>query len=263
MNHHNFIYDGKELFCFGFNADGALGLGDNLDRKTPTLCTTSKSYYIIYETDKSNINKNETIHQIACGKSHTLILKKTGELFIFGCNIRAQLGLGDRENRNIPILLMTDKEIQQIICGWDYTFILKKSGEIFAFGHNLYGELGFDSALQGQNNNSYIIHTPTRLDLQLYGRGEIYTLITTEDQKIRYIVCGISHTFVLKNSGELFAFGHNKYGQLGLGDFQNRNKLTLLMMDKNINQIICGGDHTFILKESGDYLLLVTTDLVN
>ena len=34
--------------------------------------------------------------------------------------------------------------------------------------------------------------------------------------------------------------GYNAYGQLGLGDNQNRNKAELLMTDPEIKQIICG-----------------------
>ena len=60
------------------------------------------------------------------------------------------------------------------------------------------------------------------------------------------------HTFILKESDELFAFGYNCYGQLGLGDNENRNIPTLIMQDKTIRQIVCGEDHSFILKESGE-----------
>ena len=59
-----------------------------------------------------------------------------------------------------------------------------------------------------------------------------------------------NHNFIY-NGNELFAFGYNEYGQLGLCDDNDRNSPTLVMRDKTIRQIICGGDHTFILKESG------------
>ena len=38
------------------------------------------------------------------------------------------------------------------------------------------------------------------------------------DKQIRQIVCGGHHSFILMESGELFAFGYNDNGQLGLGD---------------------------------------------
>ena len=72
-----------------------------------------------------------------------------------------------------------------------------------------------------------------------------------QDKKIRQVICGGYHSFIIKESGELFAFGYNKYGQLGLSDNEDRNIPTLLMQDNTIRQIVCGAYHSFILKESG------------
>ena len=73
-----------------------------------------------------------------------------------------------------------------------------------------------------------------------------------QDKEIRQIVCGYYHSFILKESGELFAFGRNISGQLGLGDNKDRNIPTLVMQDKKIKYIVCGAFSTFILKESGE-----------
>ena len=72
------------------------------------------------------------------------------------------------------------------------------------------------------------------------------------DKTIRKIICGSYHTLIFKESGELFAFGRNYHGQLGLGDNVNRNVPTLMMTDKTIRKIVCSGYHTFIFKESGE-----------
>ena len=72
------------------------------------------------------------------------------------------------------------------------------------------------------------------------------------DKEIRQIVCRQYCTFILKESGELFAFGCNDDGQLGLGDYIKRSIPTLVIKDKGIRQIICGGHHTLILKISGE-----------
>ena len=55
------------------------------------------------------------------------------------------------------------------------------------------------------------------------------------------------HTLIY-NGNELFSFGNNEDGQLGLGDDNNRNVPTLLMTDKTIREIVCGWYHTLILK---------------
>ena len=268
MNNHNFIYNGRELFAFGRNAFGQLGLGDFNDRYTPTLVmidgkiqqiVCGESYtFILRESgelfafgfngygqlglgqlvlDDDNVNRNiptllmmdKEIQQIICGWNHTFILRNSGELFAFGCNVRGQLGLGDDKDRYKPTLVMQDNRIRQIICGDHHSFILKESGELFAFGDNHYGQLGLCDSLDR--------NVPTLLIF---------------DSNIKQIICGFSHSFILKNNGELFSFGRNNYGQLGLDDYKNRNVPTLMMKDENIRQIVCGKYHTLILKESGE-----------
>ena len=38
------------------------------------------------------------------------------------------------------------------------------------------------------------------------------------------ISCGSLHTIVLDDQGNLYSFGYNRYGQLGLGDNSKRNE---------------------------------------
>lgn len=42
------------------------------------------------------------------------------------------------------------------------------------------------------------------------------------------IVCGSEHSFALTTDGELFSWGLNFKGQLGVGDFENRAQPTLV-----------------------------------
>ena len=44
------------------------------------------------------------------------------------------------------------------------------------------------------------------------------------DPEIKQIICGVGHTMIYRNNGEVLVFGSNGQGQLGLGDNQNRNK---------------------------------------
>ena len=87
-NNHNLIYDGKQLFAFGCNDHGQLGLGDFKDRNEPIL-----------------LIKDREIQQIVYGLNHTFILKNNGELFGFGSNYFGQLGLNIHHDINRSILL--------------------------------------------------------------------------------------------------------------------------------------------------------------
>ena len=70
---------------------------------------------------------------------------------------------------------------------------------------------------------------------------------------IKQISCGYNHTFILKNDGSIWGCGLNTYGQLGLGDTNDRTTFTQVITNINndIKQISCGYNHTFILKNDG------------
>jgi alpha-tubulin suppressor-like RCC1 family protein len=161
--------------------------------------------------------QDESIQQITYGGYHSMILKKSGDLFVFGLNESSQLGLGDNEDlvlqsrqvkngydsypffyQNKPELLMQDESISQIVCGGWHSMILKKNGELFVFGRNYSGQLGL-------GNYNY----------------QNKPIILMQDENISQIVCGQWHSMILKKNGDLFVFGDNGYGQLGLGNNDN------------------------------------------
>ena len=64
--------------------------------------------------------------------------------------------------------------------------------------------------------------------------------------------CGGWFSFIYKLNGEVFCFGINEFGQLGLGNNDTHNKPVFLMKDATINQICCGLDHSMIFKQNGE-----------
>jgi alpha-tubulin suppressor-like RCC1 family protein len=46
--------------------------------------------------------------------------------------------------------------------------------------------------------------------------------------KIIAVYCGAYHSFVQNSKGEIFAFGLNMKGQLGVGSFDNKRKPVLV-----------------------------------
>lgn len=216
MNNHNILYDGSEVWSFGCNFYGQLGLG------------FKKSKYA-YEAEAMLVMTCDRIKKIACGGDHTFILKNDGCIYSFGHNYYGQLGLGDDIYRSKPTLMMIDPTVNKIVCGMHHTFILKDNKNLYCFGHNDCGQLG----LSDNDNRT------------------VPTLLMT-DPTIKKIVCGADYTFILKNNGDLYCFGSNHSGQLGLGDAIDRTSPTLLMTDPTICKIVCGAKHTFIIKSNGD-----------
>ena len=112
----------------------------------------------------------------------------------------------------------------------NHTLILKNDSTLWGCGRNDHGELG----LGGKNNRNAL------------------TKITTNANDVKSIYCGYNHTIILKNDGMLFGCGLNSYGQLGLGDTDNRSTFTIIGINSgNIKEIYLGGEHTIILKNDG------------
>ena len=162
---------------------------------------------------------------------HSLILKNDGTLWGCGNNQYGQLGLGDTTNRNTFTQITANADdIKSVYCGWNHTLILKNDGTLWGCGQNNFYELGLEDTA---NRN-------------------IFTQIATNVDNIKEIYCGTNHTFILENDGTLWGCGRNDYGQLGLGDNNNRTTFTQITTNtNNIKEIYCGYDHTIILKNDG------------
>jgi alpha-tubulin suppressor-like RCC1 family protein len=58
----------------------------------------------------------------------------------------------------------------------------------------------------------------------------------------------------IKNTGNLYVFGNNEFGQLGLGDEKYLQEPTLLMQYKGVRHIRCNMNYTMICKNNGELL---------
>ena len=68
------------------------------------------------------------------------------------------------------------------------------------------------------------------------------------------------HNFVYLNNGDLYGFGLNNYGQLGLGSTTGETRLTLIMNDPEIKQIKCGYRFSMLLRNNGELLVCGSND---
>lgn len=84
--------DGKVFSC-GSNDYGQLGLGHIQSRKTPSIVTGLKDYFVTH---------------LCCGSAHSIALSNFGNVFTFGSNSAGQLGRLDSDGSgfvNEPELL--------------------------------------------------------------------------------------------------------------------------------------------------------------
>jgi alpha-tubulin suppressor-like RCC1 family protein len=201
----------NDLFTFGANGGGGLGLGYNTDKSTPQRVTFF----------------NSNVASVSCGENHTAVVGTTSNLFTFGANGYGQLGIGHNTNRNTPQkVTFFNSNVASVSCGANHTAVVTNTNNLFTFGWNNSGQLGI-----GNNTNR---NTPQK--------------VTFFNADVASVSCGADHTAVVTNTNDLFTFGVNGYGQLGLGDNTNRNTPEqVTFFESTVASVSCGGAHTAVV----------------
>ena len=208
----------KKVIGFGSNDNGQLGLGHTKD--------------VLYPMFISDFGGVDTI---SCGSQYSTFLVD-GVVYVCGRNSDGQLGLGDRMPRYIPTKLEHHSEIISICCGRKHTIMLNADNEVFSFGYNSWGQLGCDPT------DATI---PNKISLPF-------------KEDVRAISCGIYHSMILDESGCIWLFGCNLYGQLS--DYNDTldayEKYTLYHPPEipPVEAMSKGGAHTILQTKSGIYV---------
>jgi alpha-tubulin suppressor-like RCC1 family protein len=121
-----------------------------------------------------------------------------GNLYAWGNNTGGELGDGTTTNRNTPekITLAAGITPTAISEGVDDSMAIGSDGNLYAWGLNTYGQLG-DGSTGGRI-------TPERITL---ASGVSPTVISA----------GWEDSLAIGSDGNMYAWGHNSYGELGDG----------------------------------------------
>lgn len=217
--------DGR-VFAWGQNRNGQLGNGENTDINIPQEIT-----------DRFG---SEKVVQIAAGGYHSVALMESGAVYAWGLGSDGQIGNGSNNEHNMPqdITAQFGSEVvKQVAASWYHSLALTESGKVFAWGLNKSGQLGTG------NNMNY--NTPQDITA---GFGQ---------EKIKYLSAGTDYSLALTNSGKIFSWGENSWGQLALGDTLGRNlpqDASAQFGSEVVKFIEAGGGHATALTTSGKVL---------
>lgn len=218
-----FITESDDVYAIGSNCSGCLGLGDSHSsfepRKIDGLC-------------------KKRIVDVAFGSGpHVLAVSETGEVYSWGHNGYCQLGNGGSTQGVSPTLVSTNlqgKRVSKVACGSHHSLALTLEGEIYAWGQNNCGQVG-----SGTTTNQ---PTPRKVIAVIGSRVAVA------------IACGQTSSMALMEKGEIYGWGYNGNGQLGLGNNVNQPNPCRVQMLANtiISQIVCGYAHTLALSDEGE-----------
>jgi len=168
------------------------------------------------------------VRSVAAGGYHSLVVTSTNEVFSFGSNIHGQLGLGGIKGKRIPTKIPSIRA-KEVSAGTFHSLLIDLEGSVWVFGSNESGQLGISPTVYSQINRPQ----------------KVFEL------KAVSVSAGYKHSMLLDPDGDVWVFGDNESGQLGLGDSIPRDTPTKVPFRGKAKAISAGGKHSLILDTEG------------
>ncbi|XP_056297890.1 probable E3 ubiquitin-protein ligase HERC4 [Pseudoliparis swirei] len=173
------------------------------------------------------------ITSVCCGARCSLLLTRDGGVLSSGHNAQGQLGRKKAKNEKKPGRVEGLGNVVSIACGQDHCLAVSASGHVFSWGA---GEDGQRGILPDQ-----LCNRPSRVPIPL-------------QIPVIQVACGNSHSLALTRGGDVFSWGLNSHGQLGLGKevaLQYVPDLLVALTGVAVTQISAGATHTLFLTLPG------------
>ncbi|MGI6524745.1 MAG: hypothetical protein ACOX2O_05550 [Bdellovibrionota bacterium] len=243
------VTTGGELYCWGSNYFGQLGINSTLDQTIPVR--TLKG-------EQGGVGTYlEDVSQVSTGKYYTCAVTTGGELYCWGYNTFMQLGINVFEfEKTTPARVIKGEQvssgtyledISQVSAGEYHTCAVTTQGELYCWGLNFTGQLGI-------NSRRTILGTPARV---LKGEQESSSLYLED---ISQVSGGSEYTCAVTTGGEVYCWGLNN-GQLGINSTDNQSIPVRVLKGEqgssglyleNINQIFAGEEHVCAVATGGE-----------
>ncbi|XP_058801821.1 RCC1-like G exchanging factor-like protein [Phymastichus coffea] len=222
QDHSMVVTEKGEVYAFGWGADGQTGLAHYRNEYKPSLVKGDLA--------------GENIVKLTCTADCVLALSDKGTVFGWGNSEYSQLpAIGDSQQINIATEIKMCSGLGQIVdiaSGGSFCMVLNNEGDVFVWG---YGILGLGPEVQS-------VRKPTLIPKTLFGVNAF-----EPNTKVIKIFSGINQLGALTNQGNLYMWGRNKYGALGLGHRKDQYFPLKVSIGAIVQKISCGVDHTVSL----------------
>ena len=164
--------------------------------------------------------QGKTVVYAAVGGNHTLCITADGSLFGWGENTLRQLGVGDKEKRQVPTLItgLQGKHVVHVAAGMKHAICTTTDDSVLAWG---YGGDGDDSDFAG-GQLGLCDDCPFEL---------VPTLVSGEmlNKAVVHIAAGDEHSMCVTRDGLVYSWGNIADDQLGVVDMGDAADLPVLV----------------------------------
>ena len=232
---------GGDVFVWGHNLAGQLGLTDFQKRPLPTILT-------YFETDD-----DIRVRQMECGENHCCCLTTAGAVYSWGHVDSGRLGLGVKERFGAraeeklyfpaPTVVsgLSAEPIIEVSCGAAHTLALSEEGKVFSWGLGAGGRLGLGD---------------------FHSRIEPYEVTALSNKCVMQVAAATWHSAAvvcvppMQGSGWVYTWGSGYHGQLAHGRTQVQTTPTVVeaLRSRNLSavSIRLGSHHSAMIAMDGE-----------
>jgi alpha-tubulin suppressor-like RCC1 family protein len=212
------LFSGDYVSAWGDNSVGQLQDGTTVSQLAPVLA--------------KNLSGPA---DVGIGLYHAAVLLSNGVVKTIGTNAYGQLGNGSSASHYslTSISLMNNGAsvfANQLATGPGFNIVVLSNGNVMSWGSNYSGELGL--------NTSTVTYNSPQLVTGLVGKS------------ITKLAVGSAHALVIAD-GDVWAWGRNDQGQLGIGTTTNSKSPARVTTTGDYVDISCGDSHSMALTSGG------------
>lgn len=236
-NGHTCVIKTGQLYCFGANYFGQLGLDDSVQRNAPVQPLAIPA----------------NVKSVFAGYVSTCVTFLDGSLKCWGNNSGGRLGLGDIQDRGLApgaygmsalsSLSFGSRSVFHFAMGYVHSCAVLDDRLVRCWGNNGDGQLGYgDILVRGDS----VANEPSVLPpVDLGGTAH-------------FVAAGWFHSCAILTDGSVKCWGNNGSGQLGQGHFNSMGdqagemaSLTGIPLGESARFVAAGGAHTCAILQSG------------
>jgi len=222
-NHVLALKSNGTVWAWGDNSHGQLGNGAS------TLSPVNTPVQVSTSTGMG------TVSAVAAGRTHSLALTATGEVWSWGSNDEGQLGDGGTASHTSPVHVTGLGGLSPVVAvaaGDGHSVALKADGTLWAWGDNAHGQLG-----DGTDDDQL---SP----IQITGISGVVSVTASEH-----------HTAVVLSDGAVWSWGYNHSGQLGDGSTDDQINPAEVLQVTGAVMVAAGNIGTAAVKEDGSVVV--------
>jgi len=230
------IKSDNTLWAWGDNSYGQLGLG--AIASSPNTCSGAPC-----SVRPVQISAATNWAAVAAGLHHSLALDTAGNLYAWGDNSYGQLGNGSVSAPVVvPTFIPTGGIVwTQIAAGCYHSIGLESTNKVYAWGANDHGQGGVLPYVNPQ------LGAGSAGTFVMSGRNSVTVPITPT------LAAGCLFSMAIDGANVLWTWGHNDYGQLGLGigAVGNDQQAPVAIGGSTVSTIAAGESHSLAVATNG------------